>query len=403
MSSYTSAPSGQSSPPNGGAEGCQPTGPTGEPADQPHAPSTKECEDPKDNTPPKPGDLKCCTRQCTCPPVSRSDPNCIETLIGSQTMEITKAEKAKTFKTDLEALLTKAKAASLEYNRDKYDKLLKEWLKQDREIAELIRKLVCALPCWRCVIDCHVCPLLEEIHYSEQRLYGDGKLYAEVHNLHDLLYWHERDLAAKTGKFNRVKAVLAAWEQPAQAIEKVLADNAKLIVDVGKVLGAEPGKVLVDVFFKMVPMHLAIAPPRTDTTTTTIDKKFTQFCDCEKGDPEMCCGPNVGDLTVRERITGPQPYLVDPNDYFPIICCLVSHRYRWAKEYMATAEANYENVKNQIASQEKNITDRFKSFDKDARTAIPSVIDCCNYRAASTDTPAPAPTPTPTPTPYAAR
>ena len=387
MSIHTSPPSGQSSPPCGGADGCQPTG---DPADQPHAPG-ENCDDLKSDDPPELKEPERCPKPpCECPPGPSSGSNCIEDLIAAQTKEITKADKAKAFKTDLEALLTKAKAASLEYSRDKYDKLLKEWLKQDRDIAELIRKLVCALPCWRCVIECQVCPIVEDIHYSEVWLDGDGKLYTEVHNLHDLLYWRERDLDAKTRRSDRIKAVLAAWEKPAQTIEKALADNAKLIADAGKVLGTDPSKTLVDVFFKIVPTHLAIAPPKTTETTTTIAKEYTQFCDCDKGHPDDCCGPDVGEMTVRERLTGPQPYLVDPNDYFGILCCLVSNRYGPAKEAAAAAEAEYENAKNKIAFHEKNIADRFKSFDKDARAAIPSMIDCCNsYRPSSTDQPTP--------------
>ena len=35
------------------------------------------------------------------------------------------------------------------------------WLKQDAN-RRLIRKLVCAVPCWGCVIECHVCPLLKD-------------------------------------------------------------------------------------------------------------------------------------------------------------------------------------------------------------------------------------------------
>ena len=92
-----------------------------------------------------------------------SDANCLEELIDEQAAAIAEAEKAKTFKAELEELLDKAKDASQEYTRDKYDELVKQWVEQDKQIAELIRKLVCAVPCWRCVIECYVCPLLNEI------------------------------------------------------------------------------------------------------------------------------------------------------------------------------------------------------------------------------------------------
>jgi hypothetical protein len=120
-------------------------------------------------------------------------------------------------------------------------------------IAELIRTLVCALPCWRCVIECYVCPLLNDLHYAEQWLYGDGTLYADVHNLHDLHYWHTRNKEVHERRFNRIKAVLAAWEKPAQTIEKALNDNQALIDAACKLVGTDPGKAVYDVFLKLVP------------------------------------------------------------------------------------------------------------------------------------------------------
>ncbi|HSK62365.1 MAG TPA: hypothetical protein VK893_00940, partial [Pyrinomonadaceae bacterium] len=77
-------------------------------------------------------------------------------MITDKASKLAGAEKDKAFKADLEALLTKANAAKQEYTRDKYEKLVKQWVEQDEQIAELIRKLVCALPCWRCVIECYV-------------------------------------------------------------------------------------------------------------------------------------------------------------------------------------------------------------------------------------------------------
>jgi hypothetical protein len=292
---------------------------------------------------------------------------------------MTVADKAKAFKTELEALQTKARAASQEYSTDKYGKLLKQWQEQDRQIAELIRKLVCAVPCWKCVIECYVCSLLNELHYSEVWLYGDGTFCSDVHNLYDLRYWLERDLEAKQRRFQRIKSVLAAWEKPAQTIEKVLQDNAKLIADAEKALGTDSSKVVYDVFLKLVPMHLAIAPPAKDADTTTkIDKKYTEFCGCDTGTPDDCCGPDVGELSLRERILGPQPYLIDPNDYFNVLCCLVKERYLPAKDKVADAEAAFQARDNEIKRRLAQIADALKpgAFEKAAKAAIPATIDC---------------------------
>jgi hypothetical protein len=359
---------------------CPPT--TGDPADQPHPPGGGDgCQDLPTTTPPEPPTpTPCPPPDCKCPPRPPSDANCLEKLIADQTAAIVAADKAKTFKTDLEALLTKAKAASQEYTREKYEKLVKQWVEQDGQIAELIRKLVCAVPCWRCIIECYVCPILNDMHYAEHRLLGDGTLYTDVHNLYDLQYWHSRDKDAKERRFERIKKVLAAWEKPATTIEKILSDNAKLIADANSNLGASAPKVVFDVFLRLVQLHLAIAPPEGSAWETKIGKEYTQFCGCDVGKPDDCCGPDVGELSLRERVIGSQPYLIDPKDYFDVICCLVKKRYGPAKEQLGKAEADLLTVENEIKRLKALVENGLKSFEKDAKGAIPGEVDCCDFQ-----------------------
>jgi hypothetical protein len=359
--------------------------PPSDPASQPHPPGDT-CQDLPPTTPPTLDPPTPCPDPdppCHCPsPPPGSGPSCLEDLIAVQTAQIATADKAKTFKAALEDLLSKAKTASQQYNRGKYETLVKEWVKQDGEIAELIRKLVCAVPCWRCIIECYVCPILNEMHYAEQWLYRNGTSQ-QVHNLYDLLHWHTRDKEAKERRFNRIKKVLEAWETPAQTIEKNLfTGNRKLIGDAGNLVGSpEAGKAVYDVFLKLVPMHLAIAPPSGSAWTTKISKEYTQFCACDTGTPDDCCGPDVGEWSLRQRLIGPQPYLVDPNEYFPLICCLVEKRYGPAKDALTKAETSIVMVQNQINSFKALIDDRFKpsAFDTEAKGAIPGTIDCCDY------------------------
>jgi hypothetical protein len=381
MSNYPRHPPGYECPP-----------PPVDPAPQPRPPGDGECDELPPTTPPElPEPEKCAEPDCKCPRPPGSGPNCLEELIAEPTAQIAAAEKAKTYKADLEALRAKATVAHQEYTRDKYEKLVKQWVEQDAQIAELIRKLVCAVPCWRCLIECHVCPLINEMYYAERWLYGDGSWCSQAHNLYDLLYWHERDKAAKERRFLRIKSVLAAWEKPAQTIEKALADNAKLIADAGKSLGSEAPKVVFDVFLKLVPLHLAVAPPRGSAWETKIDKQYTEFCDCDTGAPDDCCGPDVGEWSFRQRLIGPQPYLIDPNDYFTLICCLVEKRYRPAKDALGAAEAAYVTVDNKIKGYKAKIENGLKSFDKDAKAAIPGTVDCCDYEPdAERSKPAPA-------------
>jgi hypothetical protein len=239
--------------------------------------------------------------------------------------------------------------------------------------------LVCAVPCWYCIIECYVCPLIDKLRIAEEWLYGDGTLFTDVHNLNDLLHWHTQDKEAKERRFTRIQNVLAAWEKPAQTIEKNLNDNKTLIETAGKLLGTEPGKALYDVFLKLVPMHLGIAPPSGSKWTTRIGKEYTEFCKCDTGKPDDCCGPDVGEWNWRQRLIGPQPYLVDPNDYNTIICCLVEKRYGPAQDAAATAAADWASVDNLIKGYKTQIENGVKSLEKDAKSAIPSVINCCDY------------------------
>jgi hypothetical protein len=347
------------------------------PADQPT--SGGDCPDLPTTTPPDPFKPPDCPKppDCNCPDPPGATDHCLEDLITAQNTAITVAEKAKAFKAELEGLLTKARAASQEYTAKKYGELLKKWDEQDQEIVKLIHTLVCAVPCWRCIIECYVCPILNDLRSAEQQLVGDGKLCTDMHSIYDLRYWHERDTAAKERVFNRIKLVLAAWEKPAQTIEKVvLTDDAKLIVDIGKTIGSDPASAVYDLFLKLIPMHLAIAPPAADKKTR-IGKRFTVFCECDTGKPEDCCGPDVGELSLRDRLIGPQPYLIKPDQYFKLICCLVEKFYGPAKDQFAEAAAALEAKENEIKRYKDRLENGLKDFEKNAKAKIPSPIECC--------------------------
>lgn len=364
---------------------CPPA--TENPADQPKPPGNgDDCAFPPPKDPPKLPDPDNCPDpdpSCKCPTKKTPTPICLDKLIATQTATIASAEKAKAFKTDLEKFLTSAKAASQDYTRDKYDKLVKQWREKDRDIAELIRKLVCAVPCWKCIVDCYVCPLIDDLHNLEKSLNGEETLYTTIDNLYDLQYWRTRDKIIKENRFNRIKAVIGAWEKPASAIEKILNDNQALIDAANKALGTAPGTVVYDVFLRLVPMHLAVAPPRQgddDDWKTRIDAKYAALCGCDTGKPDACCGPDVGVLTLRQRlIGGPQPYLIDPDSYYKLICCLVEKRFGPAKEALTKAEIDAAAADAQIAAAKAQIESSLKSLEKDAKASIPSVVDCCKY------------------------
>jgi hypothetical protein len=311
----------------------------------------------------------------------------LEELIKKQTPPPTPVDQANGLKGKLTKLLESAKKASLLYSRDLYDKLVKDWTAQDAEIAELLRKLDCAVPCWHCIIDCYICPLLNKLHYAEKWLYyDDAKVYTEAYDLYDEQYFRAKDVAAKKRRVDRIESVLTvwtAWENTVTPIEQRLADNRGLIDKINPLIGPQPGKTIYDVFFILVPRHLAIAPPRGSKWITRIDKRFTQFCECNQGKPDVCCGPDVGEWSLRQRLIRPQPYLIDPSEYFKVICCLVENRYVPAKEALSASELELAAIRERIAGYEQQLKEGKDGWDTAlataAKAAIPSVIDCCDY------------------------
>jgi hypothetical protein len=363
----------------------------GTPADQPKPPvGSDKCDPIPATSPPtwtKPAPCET-DPDCDCPPGPGSDPNCLEIMITDKAKDLAAAEKDKAFKTALEDLLKKANDAKTGYTRDVFDKLVKQWAEQDKLIVDLIRKLVCALPCWRCVIECYVCPFINVMHDAEERLKWEPTNYPNAFNRYDLLNWHTRDKAVKERRFARIKAVLAAWEKPGPTIEKILTDNAKLIADSNKAIGSDASKVAFDVFMKLVPMHLAIAPPQGTKWKTKIGKQYTEFCCCDPNpDPDDCCGPDVGKIewSLRQRLIGPQPYLIDPNLYLNLICCLVEKRYGPAQEELTEAEGELLKIEAEIKRDKDLVENGLKSFEKDARAAIPSAVNCCDEKLPKPD------------------
>jgi len=357
--------------------------PTKNPADQPQLPRPGDCHPPYDIVVPEPPCPPPCPPPdpwCKCPSDPTNDPaDCLVQLVAHEQGDTGAADQAK-FKAELTKLLETARKATQDYTRDKYLDLVDRWVKQDAVIAELLRKLECAVPCWKCILDCFVCPLLNNLHNAEKWLYDDGQLYTEAHDLYDQQYLLQRARQILQRRFDRVKAVLKAWETPASTIEKAMNDNKTLIDSIGPLIGSQPGKAIYDVFFRLIPLHLAIAPPQSDKTTTRIDKRFTEFCCCDTGTLDDCCGPDVGERSLRQRLLPPQPYLIDPNVYYGIICCLIEKRYRKAKDDLFNIDVEIAKVNAKIDGFVKALADGWqKDFEKNAKAAIPSVIDCCDY------------------------
>jgi hypothetical protein len=352
------------------------------PAKQPNPPNHQECDvpvppgqAPHPEEPSKCPEPSCC---CKCPTPPGSTSNCLEELVEGQIGDLGAADKAK-FKAELVKILETAKKAKQEYTRDKYDELKDNWIKEDTRIADVIRRLECAVWCWECVLECHVCPLLYDLHKAEKWLYDDEKRYDTVHDLYDKRYWLERERAVRQRKLNRIKDVLKAWESPAASIQKAMDDTRKLLDAIETLLGTQPGKAVYDLFFRVIPLHLAIAPP-AGIAETQIDKRYTEFCDCGEWGPDDCCGPDIALRGFRERLLPPQAYIINPDDFFNLICCLVDKKYRPANDDLIDADLQLAKLASEIDRYEKAIGPGWQAeFEKNAKAAIPSVIDCCDY------------------------
>lgn len=319
-----------------------------------------------------------CPKRCKCPPQSPTISTYFDKLIQDQAGLLTEADRAKSFKADLEDIQKKAIAAQQDYTVDKRKALVEKWVIADNQISILINKLVRSVPCWDCLLECRICPLLYSIQELEDRLNGNGTLTTQVYSLYDLHNWQDRNLAARQGVFDRIKAVLAAWEKPAVTIAKSLDDNQSVIDLITKNMTADPTAALYDAFIRLIPMHWSIRPRDVESK---IDKKYINICSCYDSEPDDCCGPDVGRSTVHWQLLGPQPYLVEVDKLFHIICCLVAERYSPAKAALAKAEVELGKTDRDIAKVKSDIESKKKSLPGDFKLGLENPPDCGKYTA----------------------
>ena len=98
------------------------------------------------------------------PETSDQHDNCLEKAIEKQAKGWRMRTKPRRLRPISKPGSKRLPAAAQQYTQDTYEKLLKRWQEEDRAIVELIRKLTCAVPCWRCLIECYVCPILNALH-----------------------------------------------------------------------------------------------------------------------------------------------------------------------------------------------------------------------------------------------
>src|SRR6478735_5290876 len=154
-------------------------------SDDPNQDGKKKCPDlPAGPDEPKLPDPPACEPQdCNCPALPPSTANCLQTLIDEQAKKAANGASAAAFKKELDDLLKQANAANQKYTQDKYKDFKSRWSVLDAGIVDLIAKTKCALPCWRCIVECELCTLITNIRNLDFRVNGDGKLTTDVHPL----------------------------------------------------------------------------------------------------------------------------------------------------------------------------------------------------------------------------
>ncbi len=93
-----------------------------------------------------------------------------------------------------------------------------------------------------------------------------------------------------------------------KTLDAALKANAEILKNAAAMLGVDQkkdaAKLLFDVFFRLIPTHLAIAPPATKAKTG-IAGKYVELCCCDNSPTVYeCCGPEIRLPTVRDRIVG---------------------------------------------------------------------------------------------------
>ncbi|HWA89504.1 MAG TPA: hypothetical protein VG889_05675 [Rhizomicrobium sp.] len=347
-------------------------------SDDPNQDGKKKCRDlsagPPEPTLPQPP--ACEPDNCCCPKPPPQDSNCLQKLIDEQAQKAVAGTSAADFKKELDDLLAKANAAKQKYTKDKYKEFKTRWSDLDKSIVDLIAKTKCALPCWRCLVECELCTLITAVGNLDFRLNGDGALTTDVHSLYDLQAWKTRNRDMRKAVVDRIGAVLKAWVDPATTLDKILSDNATLVGNMAKLLATDPATVLYTLVMKLIPLQLMIAPKGA---VSNIDAEFRALCPCDTGAPEPCCGPDSGVLSLRDQLVGPQPYIADPDQLFAIICCLAKERYRPAKDQLAAAEASLAQTTSEIARGVSDLAAKKASLAADFKAAVGSTIDCDKY------------------------
>jgi len=343
-----------------------------------------------------------CPAHCDCPPLPGGAPqDCLDTLIKEQSGIVKKAERSALFAAELTAIQDKVDSAKVDYTAQRFTDLRVEWKEQDRAICELVRKLVCAVDCWECLLECQLCRQLVALRRLEDKLNGPperdvtrtGPLPMAVTSLLDQQAWHQRNVGQMAARLERFAGVLAAWENPSARLGEVIEKNASLIIQCQNLIASDSAKVVYDVFMTLIPRHWAIRPRDEGAHRewkSAIDARYVHLCtcpagaapdkcQCDDGIPDECCGPDVGIPSLRARLIGPLPYLIDAADFPAMVCCLITNRLSPASAQLAAAQADLAASTVEIDTARKDIVDGTAGIEAAFKAGLTNPIDCTRF------------------------
>lgn len=343
----------------------------------PCPPTDAKCQPLVAPDPPKMPDPETCPQPCCCPPgPGGGGGTCLDPLITEQSQLADKAALAKDFADELRALQAKIISARTNYTSEKHKALLKDWQDQDKAIGKLAADVACSVGCWKCLLECRLCPQLNEIRALERKLNGTGVYAKTVDTLQEQAAWFERSRNERQAVVDRIKDVLAAWEDPAKVLEDALTADKALIDTVRGLLSTDAPGALYALFVQLIPTHWAIRPRGVKSEV----EDYVELCTCGETPPDDCCGPDTASGTSLQRLPKPLPYLVDPNGLSDILCCLVTQRYLPAKNLLSEAHAKFENAKQEVERTIALIKSKTEGLEAAFKAELPTPIDCGPYR-----------------------
>jgi hypothetical protein len=268
------------------------------------------------------------------------------------------AKKLSELKTELDAFVKKEEGLVKDY-KAKYPDLRQRWCAQQTDVHALYLQLKAthdpAKDQWKTwVTDC-ICKPRREVDCLEEAIANRKRCcYGPLE--------YAKDLAKR--RFDAAKTRLDVLSALVGKLDTELGDHAKWITEIKNLAGPERVAVLYSFWFKLLPAHRWLMPADlgSDCAVPGADEAPPDLCKDVWGQPcppdPGACKPSgtsadEGDEDARRRL----PWLMLPGDYEKELDC-AWEEYRKRKNELATAEAQFKDNPDDLATRTKQYTTR---------------------------------------------